>query len=620
VARGYRPVERDQQFLLPPDMREWLPAGHPVWLLISVVSEHLDTSAFHAGRKLGGAGRAGYDPDMLLTLLIWAWSQGVRSSRRIERLCQQDVAFRVICAGDVPDHVTIHRFRAEFSNAVAALFAQVLMLCARLGLGQLGTIALDGTKIAANASKAANRDLEGLRRLAEQTEQAVQTAQAAAAEHAAADAAEDALFGRDGQGDTLPDDPNGPNGPNGPGGRRWSRSERIAAALAGMAAEQAAAEQAAAEQRQRAAEEHLGGREQGMAPVGRVPDEVAVEVAEVELARAISAQQAKLAAQQQRRANAAARGQKLPERPVVAVEDHYLVRRARQRLSAAHARRAGTAGSTGSGEAGSPRPVRNLTDPDSRLQPVRGGGWLQGYNCQAVTSADLLILATAVGTNPADVTYFQPMMTAAVAAADLIARHRSPQHPPAADTRDGDTRDDDTRDDDRRRDRDPARRRRLSVSGQPHRHRPGPTHRRGQGPRCRSRRPHQARPGPDPRRRRRHRRDEPPATHPRRHRPLPPTQPPGRDPVRARQAQPRIHPLPRPWPDRRDRRVDLPRHRAQPVQGNQQRAPPHPGHLIKVQAASPAARTAKRHPQASQRPQRFRNGPPPGCVKVAFLQ
>jgi transposase len=450
VARGYRPVERDQQFLLPPDMREWLPAGHPVWLLISVVSEHLDTSAFHAGRKLGGAGRAGYDPDMLLTLLIWAWSQGVRSSRRIERLCQQDVAFRVICAGDVPDHVTIHRFRAEFSNAVAALFAQVLMLCARLGLGQLGTIALDGTKIAANASKAANRDLEGLRRLAEQTEQAVQTAQAAAAEHAAADAAEDALFGRDGQGDTLPDDPNGPNGPNGPGGRRWSRSERIAAALAGMAAEQAAAEQAAAEQRQRAAEEHLGGREQGMAPVGRVPDEVAVEVAEVELARAISAQQAKLAAQQQRRANAAARGQKLPERPVVAVEDHYLVRRARQRLSAAHARRAGTAGSTGSGEAGSPRPVRNLTDPDSRLQPVRGGGWLQGYNCQAVTSADLLILATAVGTNPADVTYFQPMMTAAVAAADLIARHRSPQHPPAADTRDGDTRDDDTRDDDTR--------------------------------------------------------------------------------------------------------------------------------------------------------------------------
>ena len=110
----------------------------------------------------------------------------------------KDVGVRVVCAGDVPDHVTIHRFRAEFADAVPVLFAQVLMLCARLGMGQLETVALDGTKIAANAGKAANRDPEGLRRLAEQT------AHAAAAEHAVTDAAEDTLFGADRHGDQPP--------------------------------------------------------------------------------------------------------------------------------------------------------------------------------------------------------------------------------------------------------------------------------------------------------------------------------------------------------------------------------------------------------------------------------
>ena len=203
--------------------------------------------------------------------------------------------------------------------------------------------------------------------------------------------------------------------------------------MADLTAEQAAAERAAREQRQRAAEEHVAGREQGRSPRGRVPDEVAVEVAELELTRAVAAQQAKLAAQQQRRATAAARGTKLPERPVT-VEDHFRVRNWRRRLSAAHARLAARRVGAGAGGPDRPRPVRNLTDPDSRLQPVRGGSWLQGYNCQAVTSADRLILAPAVGANPADVTYFQPMMTAAEAAADLITQHRPPRDQPTTDT------------------------------------------------------------------------------------------------------------------------------------------------------------------------------------------
>src|SRR5580700_12314971 len=196
MAKGYRPVDRDQPFLLPPDMREWLPEDHPVWLVIRVVADHLDTSAFHARRKTGGPGAAGYDPDMLVTVLVWAYAHGVRSSRDMERLCGTDVAFRVICAGNLPDHVTFARFRAGFPAAAGEFFAQVLVLCARLGMGKLGTVALDGMKIAASASKAANRTGEGLGRLAAET----------VAAHAAADAAEDELFGAGRRGDEVPGD------------------------------------------------------------------------------------------------------------------------------------------------------------------------------------------------------------------------------------------------------------------------------------------------------------------------------------------------------------------------------------------------------------------------------
>src|ERR1700759_2820627 len=194
MAKKYRPVDRDQAFLFPPDMREWLPAGHPVHLVITAGEDHLDTSAFHAGRKTGGAGTAGYDPDMLATVLVWAYAHGITSSRRIDELCRTDVAFRLICAGNLPDHSTFARFRSDFPDATAAFFTGVLVLCARLGLGRLGRVALDGTKIAASASKAANRTEKRLRELAEE----------AVAAHAAADAAEDELYGEGRRGDEVP--------------------------------------------------------------------------------------------------------------------------------------------------------------------------------------------------------------------------------------------------------------------------------------------------------------------------------------------------------------------------------------------------------------------------------
>jgi transposase len=404
MAKGYRPVRRDQPFLLPPDMREWLPAGHAVWLVIEAVGGHLDTSAFHARRRTGGPGTAGYDPDMLVTLLVWAYAQGVTSSRRIEAACWQDVSFRVICAGDVPDHVTIARFRAAFPGAVQDLFTEVLVLCARLGMGRLGTVALDGMKIAASASAAANRTEETLRKLA-----AEQAARAVAA-HAAADQAEDELLGGGRRGDEVPPQAAAPG----------SRAARIAAALADLEAERAAAEQAARQQ-----EQAFWARQQAGAP-GAPPAGIAVQAARARLERARAQRAAQLADLEARAAGPVIEGSRR-DRPRAGIEDYCLVRAAREALEKAEARAAGAA-ARAAGRTRGRGPVRNITDPDSRLMPVRGGGFIQGYNAQNVTSEDGLIIATALANDPVDWQWFEPMLRRAEAAARLLAGHRPGRH------------------------------------------------------------------------------------------------------------------------------------------------------------------------------------------------
>jgi transposase len=396
MAKGYRPVDRDQPFLFPPDMREWLPPDHPVWLVIRAVDEHMDTSAFHAGRRTGGAGTAGYDPDMLVTVLVWAYAHRVTSSREIERLCGTDVAFRVICAGNLPDHVTFARFRADFPEAVGDFFAQVLVLCARLGMGKLGIVALDGMKIAASASKAANRTGEDLGRLAAET----------VAAHAAADAAEDELFGAGRRGDEVP-------------GEAWSprrRDGRIAAALAGLRAEREAAEAAEA-----ARAEAYRARRQAGERAGCPPASAAVAEAEENLARVRAARAAELAELEERYAA----GQPRRGRPA-GVDDHCRVRQAQAKVEAAKARAAEAERKAAEREANrkGPGPVRNITDPDSRLMPVRGGGFIQGYNAQNVPSEDGLIIATELTDDPVDCQWFEPMTEKAEQAAALIEAHR----------------------------------------------------------------------------------------------------------------------------------------------------------------------------------------------------
>jgi transposase len=402
MARGYRPVRRDQPFLLPPDMREWLPADHPVWLVIEAVGGHLDTSAFHAVRRTGGAGTAGYDPDMLVALLMWAYANEVTSSRRIEQLCGTDVAFRVIAGGNFPDHVTIARFRAGFPGVVESLFTEVLVLCARLGMGKLGTVALDGTKIAANASKAANRTEETLRKLAAER----------VAAHAVTDAAEDELFGAGRRGDEVPPEAAHPA----------SRGERIRRALAELEAGREAAE---AERKAQAAA-YLAALDSSQPPLGPPPAAAAVAAARARLERAEAAQRAKVAAWQAQRAAEKAAGIPRPPggRRPFPPQAHAGVAKARAALAKAGARAAEQERRAAAKKG--PGPVRNLTDVDSRLMPVRGGGFLQGYNPQNVTSEDKLIIATELTQDTTDTTWFEPMLRQAEDAAALITAHRPP--------------------------------------------------------------------------------------------------------------------------------------------------------------------------------------------------
>jgi transposase len=150
----------------------------------------LDLAAFLAAYRQDGWGRAAHDPAMMVTLIVYAIAVGERSSRGIERRCREDVAFGVITANQAPDHATIARFRVRHEQALGELFGQVLGLCAQAGLVRVGVVAVDGTKVHANASERATRDYERIAR--EILERAAEI-----------DAAEDEQFGER-RGDELP--------------------------------------------------------------------------------------------------------------------------------------------------------------------------------------------------------------------------------------------------------------------------------------------------------------------------------------------------------------------------------------------------------------------------------
>ena len=191
---------------MPPDVREWLPPRHLAWFVIDAVAE-MDLEAFYAAYRVDGRSRPPYDPAMMVALLLYAYARGIRSSRVIERACEEDVAFRVLAAQQQPDHATLARFVVRHQEAIAGLFGEVLTLCARSGLAKVGVIAVDGTKVQANASRNENLDYEQLAR------EIVEEAKAV-------DAAEDELYG-EARGDELP-----PEFATAQGRRGWLREAK----------------------------------------------------------------------------------------------------------------------------------------------------------------------------------------------------------------------------------------------------------------------------------------------------------------------------------------------------------------------------------------------------------
>jgi transposase len=218
MAQNFLSCDREQDYLMPPSVREWLPAGHLAWYLLDVV-ERFDLGGFYVEYRADGSGRPAHDPAMMVALLLYAYCVGERSSRRIERRCQEDVPFRVIAANRAPDHSTIGRFRKRHAGPLAELFVQVLAMCQRAGMVRVGTVAVDGTKIAANAGLSANRTYAKIRAEVERI----------LAEADEVDAAEDERFGA-ARGDELPAELADP----------VTRRERLERAKRELEAEQAA--------------------------------------------------------------------------------------------------------------------------------------------------------------------------------------------------------------------------------------------------------------------------------------------------------------------------------------------------------------------------------------------
>jgi transposase len=240
VAYNLLPYDREQAYLMPPSLRDWLGEGHLAWFILDAV-EGMELSEFYAAYRKDGWGAAAYDPAMMAAVLLYAYCRGLRSSRRIARALEEDVSFRVVAANQQPDFRTLCRFRGEHEGALERLFVEVLGLCREAGLVKLGVVALDGTKVAANAALEANRTYDAIE---EEVQKMLEEARAV-------DEGEDVLYGPDRRGDELPEGL----------GRRAERLKRLEEAKTRL--EREALEAA------RASQEKLGQRQAEEAATGK---------------------------------------------------------------------------------------------------------------------------------------------------------------------------------------------------------------------------------------------------------------------------------------------------------------------------------------------------------------
>jgi len=253
MAYNFLPCDRNQAYLLPPSLTDWLPEGHLAWFILDAV-EQIDLSQFYKKYRVDGVGNSAFQPSMMAALLLYSYCSGERSSRRIEKHCQTDIAYKVITANQLPDHTTINRFRKDNQSHLKKLFLEILRLCAEAGLIKLGKVSLDGTKIKANASLAANSKLKHLKQEIEKM----------LSEATAKDAEEDKTFGVDKRGDEMPEGLRDRN----------SRINRLKACKERLEQEKVKAQKAQQDKidRRKAKEESTGKKSRGRKP--KSPEEV----------------------------------------------------------------------------------------------------------------------------------------------------------------------------------------------------------------------------------------------------------------------------------------------------------------------------------------------------------
>jgi transposase len=385
MAQNFIESRREQGFLLPPDVREWLPADHLAWFVIDAVAE-MDLAAFYAAYRADGHGRAAYEPSMMVAVVLYAFASGQRSSRAIERHCRQDVAYRVITGNVIPDHATIARFVERHERALAELFGEVLRLCDRAGLVRSGVVSIDGTRIAGNASPEVNHKFE-------------QIAGEILAEAKATDEAEDERYG-EARGDELPERLRSTEGR-----REFFRQAR---------------------QQLRGADEQSELTEE---PEVETSEEVALELdAERIVARTQGREgwlregKRQLEAHRWRHPDPISRSRR--ERLLLAAErlegDLDVERRANEAYEHYRATARDTLGRRLSRPPDPHRPPDvpagkvNTTDPDSRSIPV-GFGFVQGYNAQAAVNEQQIVLAAEITNTSTDFSQLDPMVTATLA-------------------------------------------------------------------------------------------------------------------------------------------------------------------------------------------------------------
>jgi transposase len=390
---------REQGFLLPPDVRDWLQPDHLAWFVIDAV-EGMDLSAFYGAYRADGHGRAAYEPLMMVTLILYSFSSDVRSSRRIECHCRQDVAYRVITGNLVPDHATIARFIDRHQRALAGLFTEVLGLCDRAGLVGSGVVSIDGTRIAGNASPEVNYTFE-------------QIAMEIIATTVATDEAEDEELGER-RGDELPEQLRSPEG----------RREFFRHARRQLQSEQGRSEPAG--------EPETGGSDE-------VPLELDVEeiVERGRQGRDAWLRQGRRQLEQQRWEQPDPISRSREERLLLAaarLDEELSVERRANEAYEAYRERGRMRDGRRFGRPPNPHqppevPVgkANVTDPDSRPIPV-GFGFVQGYNAQTAVNEQHIVLAAEITNNSTDFSQLAPIVDAVLRE---LARAGIPRRPEA---------------------------------------------------------------------------------------------------------------------------------------------------------------------------------------------